>query len=443
MHGSSGKTVLTCLLLAALEQRGLCVQPFKAGPDYIDPGYHNRYASRPSRNLDVWLMGRQQVLDEAHRHTRTATGVLEGVMGLFDGAHPTSEEGSTMELARWLGWPVVLSVPAAKAGRSLAAGLRGFLAEAAPERIAGVVLAGVSGDSHTEYLREALYPHGIPVLGAIPNLEALDWPERHLGLQAAQERQLPSRADLAAIARSTLDLDALAALAQTHASPVHNANEAPVVSDEPQAVQAPAPKSHRKVAIARDAAFHFYYQANLEWLEQRGAELLPFSPLLDQTIPPDADAIVLGGGFPEVHAAALSRNTPLLESLRGAVSDGIPCYAECGGLMLLSKEIVTLDGGRFPMAGAIPGGVEMTRTLQNFGYCSVAQPGDPPTNGHEFHHSRWTGEATRANAWYAVRRRNGVARREGFRSGRLHASYVHLYFPALSPTLTSSLPLTP
>jgi cobyrinic acid a,c-diamide synthase len=219
MHGSSGKTVLSCLLLAGLEARGLSVQPFKAGPDYIDPGYHNRYASRPSRNLDAWLMGRERVLEEARAHTRSATGVLEGVMGLFDGAHPTSEEGSTMELARWLGWPVVLSVPAAKAGRSLAAGLRGFLAEASPDRIAGVVLSGVSGDSHTEYLREALQPTGIPVLGAIPKMEALEWPERHLGLQAAQERPLPSKRDLAEIARRTLDLDAFATLARRPALP--------------------------------------------------------------------------------------------------------------------------------------------------------------------------------------------------------------------------------
>jgi cobyrinic acid a,c-diamide synthase len=443
MHGSSGKTVLTCLLLAAFEQRGLRVQPCKAGPDYIDPGYHNRYACRSSRNLDVWLMGRERLLDEANRHTRTATGVLEGVMGLFDGAHPTSEEGSTMELARWLGWPVVLSVPAAKAGRSLAAGLRGFLAEAAPDRIAGVVLVGVSGDSHAEYLREALRPSGIPVLGAIPKLEALDWPERHLGLQAAQERRLPSNADLAAIAESTLDLDAMVALAQIHPKPVLQPNGAPGVSEAPSAIQSPGANRARKVAIARDAAFHFYYEANLEWLMEQGAELLPFSPLLDQSVPREAQAIVLGGGFPEVYAAALSHNTPILKSLREAACDGIPCYAECGGLMLLSEELVSLDGGRFPMAGAIPGGVEMTRTLQNFGYCSVAQAGAPPARGHEFHHSRWTAEATHANAWDAVRRRNGVARREGYRNRRLHASYVHLYFPALSPNLTSSLFLTP
>lgn len=433
MHGSSGKTVLSCLLLAGLEARGLPVQPFKAGPDYIDPGYHNRYASRPSRNLDAWLMGRERVLEEARTHTRSAIGVLEGVMGLFDGAHPTSEEGSTMEMARWLGWPVVLSVPAAKAGRSLAAGLRGFLAEASPDRIAGVVLSGVSGDSHTEYLREALLPTGIPVLGAIPKMAALDWPERHLGLQAAQERPLPNRRELVEIARRTLDLDAFAALAR---------KPAPLAIRVDASLLAAPNTRRRRVGIAQDEAFHFYYQANLEWLVERGMELVPFSPLRDAALPTGIDGLVLGGGFPEVYASALSKNTPLLRSLGDAVRGGLPCYAECGGFMLLSEAILTLEGERFPMAGVVPGAVEMTRALQNFGYCSVSQPGEAPHYGHEFHYSRWSEEGARANAWEVARRRNGVSRREGFRQQNLHASYVHLYFPSLAPSLSSTLCLT-
>jgi cobyrinic acid a,c-diamide synthase len=449
MHGSSGKTVLSCLLLAGLQARGFPVQPFKAGPDYIDPGYHNRYAAVASRNLDAWLMGEEQVRREAHSHTRQALGLLEGVMGLFDGAHPTSDEGSTMELARWLDWPIVLSVPAAKAGRSLAAGLRGFLAEAGPNRIAGVVLSGVSGDSHTEYLTEALLPSGIPVLGAIPRLEALDWPERHLGLQAAQERSLPTQADLAGIAERTLDLDAFTALARV---PAESANLSPAQSSGIPtryipSTDAPSPGSGprkvRKVAIAQDAAFHFYYAANLEWLSAQGMELVPFSPLKDSKLPTGIDALLLGGGFPEVHAEALAQNTPLLASLREAVCDGVPCYAECGGLMLLSEAIVNREGTRLAMAGAVPGTVEMTGSLQHFGYCTVHEPDEAPHYGHEFHYSRWSHEGTHANAWDATRRRTGKSRREGFRQQNLHASYVHLYFPALAPTLASTLCLTP
>jgi cobyrinic acid a,c-diamide synthase len=196
------------------------------------------------------------------------------------------------------------------------------------------------------------------------------------------------------------------------------------------------------VGIARDAAFHFYYQANLEWLLARGMELVSFSPLQDEALPAGIDALVLGGGFPEVYGSALSQNTPMLRSLREAVAGGLPCYAECGGLMLLSEAILTLEGERFPMAGAVPGVVEMTRSLQNFGYCTVSQSGEAPHYGHEFHYSRWSEEGRRANAWEVARRRNGASRREGFRSQNLHASYVHLYFPSLAPTLSSALHLT-
>jgi cobyrinic acid a,c-diamide synthase len=426
LHGSSGKTAVTCLIAAGLEARGNVVQPFKAGPDYIDPSYHNRFCTRASRNLDAWLMGKDSVLREAIEHTRSATGILEGVMGLFDGAFPTSEEGSTMELARWLEWPIVLCIPAAKAGRSIAATLRGFLEEARPTPIMGVILNGVSGNSHAEYLREAISPMGIPVLGAIPNTELLRWEERHLGLQAAQESTLPSADDLADLAERTLDLNALSSLVETHRR-----------QNIPELVPQRASIPKKRVAIAQDAAFHFYYQANLEWIENHGGELVPFSPLQSLSLPSDIDAIVLGGGFPEVYAEQLSENNGLRTDLQAAVESGIPCYAECGGLMLLTHELVTLNGSRFPMCGVIPGSVSMTRSLQHFGYCQT----DGSHRGHEFHHSCWERESTHANAWTVARRRNGVARLEGFRTHSLHASYVHLYFPQNSRFIGTQLGL--
>ncbi len=431
LHGSSGKTVLTCLLASGLESRGLAVQPFKAGPDFLDTGYHNVYSQRPSRNLDAWLMGEAEIRHQTAQHTASATGILEGVMGLFDGGSPTSEEGSTIELARWLGWPIVLCLPAAKAGRSIAATLRGFLAEAHPSIIAGVVLNGISGASHADYLREAIAPLGIPVLGAIPNNALLEWPERHLGLQAAAERSLPSPAELAQLAEQTLDLDAFARLARTHS----------LTACTPPALRSPA-QVRKRVALARDEAFHFYYAANLEWLQENGAELVPFSPLHSSALPSDVDAIVLGGGFPEVYAQQLADNTSMRSSLKAAIQGGVPCYAECGGLMLLAEELVSNSGTTFPMAGVLPGPVIMSRSLQNFGYCTVSQPGEAPHYGHEFHYSRWNEEGARANAWEVARRRNGSTRREGFRQQNLHASYVHLYFPSLAPTLTSTLCLT-
>jgi len=437
LHGSSGKTVLSCLLAAGLEARAQAVQPFKTGPDFLDTGYHNAYCSRPSRNLDAWLMGEALVRDEAVRHTAHATGILEGVMGLFDGASPTSEEGSTMELARWLDWPVVLCLPAEKAGRSIAAMLRGFLAEAHPSRIAGVVLNGVSGASHSGYLREALAPLQVPVLGAIPKTELLIWPERHLGLQAAQEQKLPSKAALAALAEQTLDLSAFSALAQSHPLP-----QAPASTSQLTATALPlkAPDSRRpkRIAIAQDEAFHFYYAANLEWLRAQDAELVPFSPLHSPALPSECDAVLLGGGFPEIYASSLADNTSLRRSLSSAIGAGLPCYAECGGLMLLSEELVTREGHRFPMAGVLPGSVNMSRSLQNFGYCLA----DSIHRGHEFHHSQWQGEAEHANAWSVTRRRTGTSRREGFRTPTLHASYVHLYFSQSAALLRQQLSLS-
>ncbi len=404
----------------------MAVQPFKAGPDFIDPSYHNQFCAGPSRNLDAWLMDKAGVLAEADQHTRAATGILEGVMGLFDGASPTSEEGSTMELARWLDWPVVLCMPAAKAGRSIAATLRGFLAEAHPNRLAGVVLNGVSGDSHAEYLREAIRPLGVPVLGAIPKNPMLEWPERHLGLQAAQERLLPSKADLAELARSTLDLESFAALARSH--PVSSLN-AQVAATRPSSTPS------RRIAIAQDEAFHFYYAANLEWLAAQDAELVPFSPLHSQKLPTDIDALVIGGGFPEMVAQQLADNATLRAEIRSALNNGLPCYAECGGLMFLADQMRTADGTHFPMVGAVPGTIAMTPSLQNFGYCSA----EATYHGHEFHHSLWLAENERANAWTVTRRRNNRGRREGFRSHALHASYVHLYFPNSAPLLRAQL----
>ncbi len=435
LHGSSGKTVVTCLLAAGLQARGAVVQTFKAGPDFLDTGYHSQFCERPSRNLDAWLMGKERIIEDATAHTRDATGILEGVMGLFDGASATSEAGSTIELARWLGWPVVLCLPAGKAGRSLGAMLRGFLMEAAPHGIAGVVLNGVSGSSHAEYLREAIHPLGIPVLGAIPKDPVLTWPERHLGLQAAHERSLSSSQDLASIAAATLDLEGFQRLARSHV-PSPSEDLAPIL----EAHRSDPPKM--RVAIAMDEAFHFYYAANIDWLRAQGAELLPFSPVADQTLPRNADALVIGGGFPEVYARQIADNASMRSEIRSAIHSGLPCYAECGGLMFLSQHLRLTGGETFPMCGVIPGDVEMTRSLQNFGYCTATDNLGNIHFGHEFHHSQWLNEESDANAWNVKRNRTGRSRLEGFEAHNLHASYVHPFFPNSASLLRRKLGLT-
>ena len=425
MRSSDGKTAVTCALLAALAERGLLIQPFKVGPDFIDPAYHARISGFASRNLDAWMMGNNSVLLEVARYGAGKISIVEGVMGLFDGSDTHSDEGSTMALARLLNWPVLLVLPSAKAGRSLAAALRGFVAEAGHKRIAGVVLNGVAGQTHSEYLCEALAPLKLPVYGAVPFCEELSWPERHLGLQASQEGLLPSRQVLAKLAERFIDVAAIVDLM----------TPAPPIFDEPVRLS-----TGLRIAVARDEAFHFYYQANLDYLRNAGAELIEFSPIHDRKLPSEIDGLLLGGGFPEEFAEALSQNCSIRSEIREAIADGIPCYAECGGLMLLSKELVDLKGERFPMAGAVPGKVEMTSTRQHFGYCEcVGYAGAPGTafRGHEFHHSRWLGEEEFANLWTVRRKRLGTSRTEGFRAGLLHASYVHLYFSECEEAVAS------
>jgi cobyrinic acid a,c-diamide synthase len=416
MRSSDGKTAVTCALLAALAERGLPVQPFKVGPDFIDPGYHARISGIASRNLDAWMMGNEGVLLEVGRHGAGKFSIVEGVMGLFDGSDTRCDEGSTMALARSLNWPVILVLPSAKAGRSLAAALRGFVAEAGSNRIAGVVLNGVAGQTHSEYLREALAPLKLPVYGAIPFCEELSWPERHLGLQASQESLFPNRKVLAELAERFIDVAAIVDLM----------TPAPSIAGEPVR-RSPG----LRIAVARDEAFHFYYEANLDYLRNAGVELIEFSPIHESKLPSEIDGLLIGGGFPEEFAEELSQNNSIRSEIREAIADGLACYAECGGLMLLSNELVDLKGKRFPMAGVIPGKVEMTSTRQHFGYCQcVGYAGAPGATyrGHEFHHSRWLGEEEFANLWTVRRKRLGTSRTEGFRAGLLHASYVHLCF---------------
>jgi len=427
MHSSGGKTAVTCMLLAALAERGLAVQPFKVGPDFIDPGYHSRFAGTASRNLDAWMMGSDGIAREAAAHGAGKISIIEGVMGLFDGSDVRSDEGSTMELARLLDWPVVLVIASAKAGRSLAAALRGFVEEAGHGRIAGVILSEVSGSSHGDYLREAIAPLKIPVLGAVPFCEELAWPERHLGLQASQERAFPARKELAQLAEKHLDLPRILAML----SPAPAQTNIALTNIK-----------HLRIGVARDEAFHFYYESNLDYMRHCGAELVEFSPIHDSALPNGIDGVVFGGGFPEVYADALSQNESMRSEIRSAIDAGLPCYAECGGLMLLAEELIALDGTRYPMAGAVPGAVEMTVRLHHFGYCvcsGLADADSAEFRGHEFHYSRWQAESQTANLWTVRRKRLGSERHEGFSRHNLHASYVHLYFsvsePALRPLL--------
>jgi cobyrinic acid a,c-diamide synthase len=434
MHSSGGKTAVTSLLLAALRKRNFIVQPFKVGPDYIDPGFHFHYSAKHSINLDPWIMGREHILQAAKEFTENAFGIAEGVMGLFDGSDPTNDSGSTMEVGRWLRWPILLVVPCQNSGRSITAAIQGFVAEAGgSEHFTGIILNQVNSESHADYLSKACASLQIPILGALPEIPELRWPERHLGLQPGVEQKLPEADHLAELAEKYFDLKLL-----IKKFPALSASAVPVKN-----LQSTTPKFSKRIAVAQDEAFHFYYVANLEWLREQGAEVITFSPLHDSQVPKNVDALILGGGFPEVFAEKISANKSMLSSIKKTVESGIPTYAECGGLMVLAEVLKLKSGQSLAMAGVVPGMVEMTKRLQYFGYCKIDLPKSGEVRGHEFHYSRWTEESTHANLWDVTRHSTGNSRREGYRTANLHASYVHLYFPQAAPLIREVLHLLP
>ncbi|WP_025322657.1 cobyrinate a,c-diamide synthase [Deferrisoma camini] len=420
----SGKTTVTLAVLAALQRRGLRVQAFKVGPDYIDPAHHARITGRPSHNLDTWMIPRAVNRRLFHASAADAdVAVVEGVMGLFDGVDGTRPEGSTAHLARTIRLPVVLVVDARSMARSAAALVQGFASFTPRVPITGVVWNRVGSPTHRRILDEALAAAGLPpALGALPPEPGLALPERHLGLVTPEDAALPPAWEdrLAAWIEDHLDLDRL--LERT---------------PPPPPPRLPVPRRRagtRTVAVARDAAFCFYYDENLRLLERAGARIVRFSPLAGDGVPPDADAVYLGGGYPEVHAERLAANQAFLDGLRGFHSQGRPIYAECGGFMVLCRSLETPRGGRVPMAGIFPAEARMRSGRFHLGYREVVVQGvagmDGLTaRGHEFHYSELVAPPQGVETVYRVRNARGEELgREGYRSGAALAGYIHLHF---------------
>jgi cobyrinic acid a,c-diamide synthase len=427
-HSGVGKTSMVTGLLGALRRLGVQVQAFKVGPDFIDPMFHREVTGAPSYNLDAWLMGREGVRRAFARVAPTqGVAIIEGVMGMFDG-RVTGPEGSTAEVAALLQAPVLLVVDVGGMSRSAAALVQGYARFDPSVRLAGVVLNRVGGPRHYHLVKTAIEEQaGVPVWGYLPWNEALMLPERHLGLVPVGEDvafQKVCRA-LGEAAERTIDVAALLAAARS-ASPLD------VVPDD----LLPPAAARVRIGIARDAAFNFYYEANLRWLRQWGADLVEFSPLGDAAIPTDFDGLYFGGGFPEVFAKGLAGNHSFIASLRHAHRAGMPIYAECGGLMYLVETIQDSAGVRHTMVGMLPGLCRLTDRLQNFGYKEVHSLQDSvlgssglSTRGHEFHYSVWEGRPDETSL-YRTRSSHGDEREEGYSVDNLAASYVHLHFDA-------------
>jgi cobyrinic acid a,c-diamide synthase len=431
-----GKTTLTTGLIAALARRGFRVQPFKAGPDYIDPTYHELAAGRPSRNLDAWMLAPDALTELFARAAGTAdVAIVEGVMGLYDGKSGGGDLGSTAHVATLIGAPVVMVLDAARSARSLAAVALGFRQLDPRLDLAGVVLNNLASPAHCAAAagpiqREA----GLPVLGWLRRDAAWSLPERYLGLVPTPERPpdggLIDR--LAEAISQTVDVDRLLEVGSRAAIP---GRTSPGLFP-PQAVPTTV-----RIAVARDEAFTFYYQDNLDLLRAWGAELIPFSPRRDERLPPGAAAVYVGGGFPELVAAELAENLPLLADLRRAAELGMPIYAECGGLMYLAEGLVDADGRRHRLAGVLPGWSSLRGGRLTLGYREVQARRDSlllrrgeRIRGHEFHWSVADGDPDANHAAYDVL--PDGRRREGYAIDRVLASYVHLHFgsnPRLAP----------
>ncbi len=457
-HSGCGKTTMALGILAALRKKGLTVQPFKAGPDFIDSGLHRLAVDRPSRNLDLWMCGREYVTGCFKRYASCADiAVIEGVMGLHDG------EFSSADLARLLQVPVLLVVDAYGMAESAGAVVKGFvefgvrssecgvndqvsksvMLNQGPQseirnpksaiKFAGVVFNRVGSESHYKRLKESV--RDVPVLGYLPRELDFEIPHRHLGLAVAEENPLTGGniQKLADTVLSHIDIDAIIRQAGDKVRTGYHCEEHAAIRN---------PQSAFRIAVAYDKAFNFYYEDNLDLLKDAGADIIRFSPLEDSALPEAADVVYIGGGYPELHAGKLARNTSMLSAIRAWAYAGKPLYAECGGLMYLSKGIRDFEETIYAMAGVFPFETRMMKKPR-LGYreiilnadCVLGNAGER-CRGHEFHYSDiledegQESDQTRQTGIYSVQDSHGriIQKNEGFRYKNTLASYVHLHF---------------
>ncbi len=424
----TGKTTVTLGLMAALKNQGHNVQGFKAGPDYIDPSLHRIVTGRPSINLDTWMMPSDFLSRSFESRAGSADiSIIEGVMGLHDGREPDSPQGSTAELAAELNVPVILVLNAKSMARTAAAIINGLVEFDKRVNIKGIILNNIGSPKHLEILNKSISVYcSVPLLGGIPTVKDITLPSRHLGLFMGEDGVLENKIDrLAEIISRHVDLDKLLTVAE-------------VDIRERSLFDNPPGKTKARMAVARDNAFCFYYDDNMDILKQLGYETVFFSPLNDRALPRDIDAIYFGGGYPELYADTLSKNTDMRNSVKKLSENGAFIYGECGGLMYLGKSITTSDEKSFSMCGCLPFRTVMKSRFQSLGYTEVSPLDDflfikmgKKLRGHCFHYSEMVMDnnadiqqiysGTPAEKAKAYRVKNTVA------------SYVHLH-------LASSLP---
>ncbi|SFE51361.1 cobyrinate a,c-diamide synthase [Alteribacillus iranensis] len=421
----TGKTTVSIGLMAAFKKRGLAVQGFKCGPDYIDPSYHTAVTNRTSRNLDSWMLEESTLFDVFQRGSEDADiSIIEGVMGMYDGKSPESDVGSTAEISNILASPIILVVHIGAMARSAAAIVKGFQLLSPKVEIGGVIVNQAGSEGHYQLCKKAIEKEcGIPVVGYLLKGAVPSIPERHLGLIPAIERgELDSFFEkLGETVAETVDLELIQEIARQA-----------VVLPKPN-IYDPSAEKQATIAVAQDAAFNFYYPENLELLEENGAELIYFSPLAGEPLPEESHALYIGGGFPEEFAVELAAQFKVKHSIRKAAQEGMPMYAECGGYMFFMEELVKTDGSSHDMLGLIPAVATMKDRRAALGYREVTAYKDTvilrkgeSAKGHEFHYSTadLTGEVEAAYDVKALRK-SGPS---GYSEGNITASYIHLHF---------------
>ena len=426
-----GKTSITLGIMSALKQKGVIVQPYKVGPDYIDPAFHTHITGRKSRNLDIFMMGEAGVQHAFTNSFKNADiGLIEGVMGLFDGASTQKDTGSTAHVSKILKTPVVLIIDGSGMSASAAAMVKGYQTYDEDVYLAGVIVNKVSGQHHYNLIRTAIERDlNIPCVGYMKKNENIQLGSRHLGLVPAGELKTLNEKinELGKMALETIDFEKLIDIADSAKELDYTFDTSFIVKREPV-----------RIGIARDKAFNFYYEDNLEILEAMGAELIPFSPVEDDQVPHNLDGLLFGGGFPEIFAKEINNNTSMRTSLRKLINDGIPTYAECGGFMYLNEAIVNFEKESFEMLHVFEGVSEMTKRLQRFGYVDIELNRDTvigkqgwTMRGHEFHRSKVEGIDEDKLAYNVAKIRDGVLLKEwkcGASTGNVLGAYAHIHF---------------
>jgi cobyrinic acid a,c-diamide synthase len=416
--------------MSAFTSTGLRVQPFKVGPDFIDPSYHTRATGIYSKNLDTWLMSPEAVLKTFLKSSRMCDlAIIEGVMGLFDGVSGSDDAASTAEISRILNAPIILVVDVSRTAGSSAALVHGFKTFDQTLKVKGVILNHVKSQKHIDLTRQAIEKGaGVPVIGALPSAPNIAMSSRHLGLIPAPERD--DLADLLAELRrfisQYLDLDQFLEIAR----------DADNLETEENEKSSQSVGVRTRIGIAYDEAFNFYYRDNIELLEANGAEVVPFSPIRDSSLPSNLDGMFLGGGFPEAYAKQLEENQLMRESIKKAVEDEMPVYAECGGLMYLVESTQDLEACPHRMIGILNGKAVMTKKLESLNYSvahvirkNILTDVGFTLRGHEFHYSKIEDVPGDSKFAYEMKVGKGISGQcDGWLQHNLLASYLHIHF---------------